>query len=109
MVRLDRVIPNVLADVIRKAPLCPEKVAFAWAEAVGPALQRATTIRLDDKGVLHVTSAEAQWAREVKRSAGMIRARMERLLGPGVVVAIAAGRGGSSDPPARTDRSRRRR
>lgn len=88
VIRADRVIPAVLGDIIRKAPLCPEKVAFAWRSAVGAAVDRATTVRLDDEGVLHVTAADARWAREVKRSARLIQSRLSRLLGDGVVKKI---------------------
>ena len=90
MVRVDRVIPAVLAEVIRKAPLCPEKVEFAWADAVGPALQRVTTVRLDGS-VLHVTADQA-WSREIKRSSSVILQRLERLLGPGTVTEIRTNR-----------------
>ncbi len=88
MVRADRVIPAVLAEVIRKAPLCPEKVDFAWRSAVGAVMARATNVRLDDDGVLHVTAADAQWAQEVKRSSRVIVPRLAGLLGPGVVKKI---------------------
>jgi predicted nucleic acid-binding Zn ribbon protein len=85
LIRADRLIPAVLADVIRKAPLCPEKVDFAWRAAVGSAVDRVTTVRLDDAGVLHVTAADANWAREVRRSSRLILTRLEGLLGAGVV------------------------
>jgi predicted nucleic acid-binding Zn ribbon protein len=85
VIRARRVIPSVLADVVRKAPLCPEKVSFAWNAAVGASLQRVTTVRLDDEGVLHITAADAHWAREVARSSRVILARLEPLLGPGIV------------------------
>jgi predicted nucleic acid-binding Zn ribbon protein len=85
LIRADRLIPAVLAEVIRKAPLCPEKVEFAWRAAVGSALDRVTTVRLDDEGVLHVKAADAQWSREVKRSSRLILKRLEGLLGAGVV------------------------
>jgi predicted nucleic acid-binding Zn ribbon protein len=85
LIRADRLIPAVLADVIRKAPLCPEKVDFAWRAAVGSAVDRVTTVRLDDAGVLHVTAADANWAREVRRSSRLILKRLEGLLGAGVV------------------------
>jgi hypothetical protein len=88
MIRADRVIPAVLAEVIRKAPLCPEKVEFAWRAAVGSALARVTVVRLDDAGVLHVIAADAQWAREVKRSSRLILARLGTLLGPEVAKKI---------------------
>ena len=77
-------MPRVLAEVLRKAPLSPEKVAFAWRAAVGPALDNATTIALRDQ-VLWVTVKDAAWQREVERSAALIRARLDALLGDGVV------------------------
>ena len=88
MIRADRVIPAVLADVIRKEPLCPEKVDFAWRTAVGATVARVTTVRLAEDGVLHVRAADAQWAREVKRSARLILTRVSTLLGPEVVKKI---------------------
>ncbi len=84
MIRAHHIIPAVLSDVIRKAPFCPEKVAFAWRAAVGPAVERMTTVRLDQHGVLHVT-AEPHWAREVKRSSKLILTRLAVLLGDDVV------------------------
>jgi predicted nucleic acid-binding Zn ribbon protein len=68
--------------------MCAEKVDFAWRSAVGPAMQRVTTVRLTDQGVLHVTAADSHWAREVKRSAKLILTRLETLLGPGTVKRI---------------------
>ena len=81
MIRADRLIPAVLAEVIRKAPLSPEKVTFAWNAAVGPRMRRVTSVRLDDDGVLHVIAADGHWAREVRRASRLIIARMETMLG----------------------------
>jgi len=75
------VIPDVLAAVLRKAPLTPEKVAFAWRLTVGPAVERATAIELRD-AVLHVRAKDPAWRRELERSAGLIRRRLQGLLGP---------------------------
>jgi predicted nucleic acid-binding Zn ribbon protein len=83
-----KAIPAVLAEVLKKAPLCPEKVEFAWRAAVGPAVARVTRVRLDDDGVLHVASSEAHWATEVKRSSKLILARLETMLGPGVISGV---------------------
>jgi hypothetical protein len=80
----------VLAEVIRKAPLCPEKVEFAWRAAVGSGMDRVTAVRLDDAGMLHVKTLDAHWAREVKRSSRLILKRLEGLLGPGVVKKLRA-------------------
>ena len=88
VIRAGRVIPAVLSEVIRKAPLCPEKVDFVWRSAVGSAMARVTNVRLDDDGVLYVMAADAQWAQEVKRSSRLILARLATLLGPGVVKQI---------------------
>jgi predicted nucleic acid-binding Zn ribbon protein len=90
VIRAQRLIPGVLAEVIRKAPLCPEKVDFAWRHSVGPALERMTSVRLDDQGVLHVKTADAHWAREVKRATPLLLKRLEALLGPGTVARIKA-------------------
>ncbi len=75
---------DALASVLRKAPLTPEKIAFAWRTAVGPSVDRATNVELD--GVtLRVHAKDAQWRREIEHSAGLIRARLDLLLGAGVV------------------------
>ena len=74
----------VLASVLQKAPLTPEKVAFAWRQAVGAGLDRATTIALEG-AVLRVHTKDTTWRREVERSAAVIRKRLDSLLGAGVV------------------------
>jgi hypothetical protein len=89
VIRADRVIPAVLAQVLRDAPLCPEKVEFAWRSAVGAAVSRVTTVRLDGNGVLHVTASDAQWGREVARSSRLILSRMTTLLGTGIIKKLA--------------------
>lgn len=77
-------LPAVVASVVRKAPLTPEKVAFAWRMAVGARVDGATTIALRN-GTLHVHATEAGWLREVEHSAPVIRSRMATLLGPDVI------------------------
>lgn len=84
MIPVHQVIPDVLTSVVRRAPLTPEKVAFAWRMAVGERVDKATTVELRD-GVLHVLARETGWRQEVERSAGMIRSRMAALLGPEAV------------------------
>ena len=73
-----------LAAVLRNAPLTPEKVAFAWRTAVGPAVDKTTTAVLRGD-ILHVSVSDPRWQREVERSAALIRARLDTLLGDGVV------------------------
>jgi predicted nucleic acid-binding Zn ribbon protein len=91
MTRADRILPSVLAEVLQKAPLCPEKVHFAWRAAVGPALARATRVDLAGDGVLHVATGDAQWAREIQRSSRLILHRLAALLGDGLVQRIEVG------------------
>jgi hypothetical protein len=80
MIPVHQFLPSALAEILRKAPLTPEKVAFAWRSAVGPAVDNATTIDLRN-GVLYVRARDAAWQREVERSAGLIRSRLSALLG----------------------------
>ena len=106
MIPVHRFMPEALAEILQRAPLTPEKVAFAWRSAVGPAVDKVTTIELRD-GVLRVATKDAAWQREVERSAGLIRARLDALLGAGIVryVDVIAGseprrsEGGSDTEP----------
>jgi hypothetical protein len=77
-------MPDALAAILRRAPLTPEKVAFSWRTAVGPAVDKVTSVELRD-GVLHVRTKDAAWQKEVERSAALIRSRLESLLGERVV------------------------
>jgi len=87
MIPVHRLLPDGLATILRKAPLSDEKVAFAWRSSVGPAIDRGTNVILRD-GVLEVTARDAAWGHEVERSGALIRARLDSLLGQGVVRAI---------------------
>ena len=77
-------MPEAVAAIVRKAPLTPEKVAFAWRSAVGPAIDHATCVNWSD-GILRVQAKDAAWRREVERSAALIRSRLDYLLGARVV------------------------
>ena len=97
MLPLSEFLPDALATVIRKAPLTPEKVAFAWRHAVGAAVDRASTVELvDNRLVVRVDSV--QWKREIDRSTSLISIRLEALLGPGTIRAIDV----IGPPPPRT-------
>jgi hypothetical protein len=84
MIPVNQFLPDALAEVLRRAPTTPEKIAFAWRQAVGPGVDRVTSIQLDGE-VLRVRAQGAQWRREVERSAPLIRSRLDALLGAGVV------------------------
>ena len=84
---LGAVVPGAIIALLRDTPLSAGKVTFAWSAAVGPALQRATSVRLED-GVLLVDAASPQWAREVTRSTYVILRRLQQLLGEQTVTQI---------------------
>jgi len=84
---LTHAVPGALMQLLRDAPLSDGKVGFAWRAAVGPALGRATAIKLDQR-VLIVETTSAQWSREVMRSSPMILQRLHDLLGEGTVERI---------------------
>ena len=84
MIPVNHVMPDALAAVLRRAPLTPEKIAFSWRTAVGPAVDKVTTVEFHD-GVLYVRAKDAAWQREVERSAALIRSRLDGLLGDRIV------------------------
>jgi hypothetical protein len=84
MLPVHQFMPEAVAALLRKAPLTPEKVLFAWRTAVGAGIDKATTVDLRD-GILYVAAQDRVWKREVERSAAVIRTRLDALLGSGVV------------------------
>ena len=72
-------MPGALVELLRAAPLSQGKVGFAWRAAVGPALGKVTTVRLEGRQLL-VDAASIAWAREVERSAPVILMRLRTLL-----------------------------
>lgn len=84
MQQLGQVLPRVLSEVVRHAPLSAGKVDFAWKSAVGPAIGRASAVLLED-GVLLVDTQSAQWASAIQGSSRIILSRLQALLGDDVV------------------------
>ena len=80
-------LPAAIAAILENAPLSDEKVAFAWRTAVGPAVAKVSTVELRNR-VLYVAVRDARWQREVEHSAGIIRARLQSMLGEGAVKSI---------------------
>jgi len=78
---------GALQSLLRETPLSPGKVRFAWTAVVGPAVERATTVRLEGD-TLVVEASSAQWAREVSRSTPVIVRRLKGLLGNDVIRAL---------------------
>ena len=85
MIKANQVMPGVVAEIIRKAPLTDEKVSFAWRLAVGPAVDKATTVRLGSDGTLHVKAESQAWVDAVRKSVGLIRSRLAHYLGDDTV------------------------
>lgn len=81
---LSNCLPGAIAEMLDRQPLSVAKVAFAWHWAVGPAVERATTIALRN-GMLEVTVSDAHWRREIQRSTHLILARLDAMLGEGTV------------------------
>ena len=77
---LAHVVPSALIRLLHDAPLSDGKVGFAWRAAVGPALGRATHVKLEGT-VLFVETTSPQWSREVLRSSPLILRRLQELLG----------------------------
>ena len=77
---MQHVAQSVVAEIIRRQPLSPEKVGFAWSIAVGPALSRVTTVELRHHHLI-VSPRDARWARELERARDTILARVQLLLG----------------------------
>ena len=71
-------------ELLRGAPLSDGKVTFAWNAAVGPALERVTSVKLE-RGVLLVQTASPHWSREIHRSSGVILTRLKSLLGDSTI------------------------
>ena len=65
---LHSVVPRALTELFRQGPLSQGKLEVAWRVAVGDALARVTTVRLQPDGVVEVRTADQRWNRELKRS-----------------------------------------
>ena len=87
MVPVQQVMPEALASVLRRAPLTPEKVAFAWRTAVGAAVDRATSVELRGSTLVVVVNSD-EWRHEISRSLALIRSRLNFVLGDGAVARI---------------------
>ena len=89
MVPLQSIVPRALAELLRQGPMSQGKLEIAWRAAVGDALSRVTTVRLQPEGLVEVLPADARWHRELKRSSGMILTRLKGLLGNENVVRVS--------------------
>ena len=79
---------GAVVQILRRQPLSPGKVGFAWRVAVGPQIGRITEVRLSDDGALTVRAPDPRWRREIERSRALVLSRLETLLGRDVVKRI---------------------
>ena len=84
---LTQALPGALAELLRDVPLSHGKVEFAWRAAVGSAMDRVTSVRLEGQSLL-VDAVDAQWGREITRSSPVILTRLITLLGADTVTKI---------------------
>jgi hypothetical protein len=84
MLPVQSIAVGVIADIIRRQPPSPEKTAFAWSVAVGPALARATSVELRNRNLI-VMARDIRWQRELERARDTILARVQLLLGTDAV------------------------
>jgi len=91
MIPVKQLTPSVVTELLRRQPLSPAKVAFAWQTAAGPALARAATAELREDGVILVRATSAAWAKEVERSRALLLTRLQEMLGPEVARRLAVG------------------
>jgi hypothetical protein len=82
MIAVQQVLPDTLSEIIRRQPLSPAKVDFAWRTAVGPGVARVSKVYLGQDGTLRVRVTDKRWQQEIDRARDLIVARLERLLGP---------------------------
>jgi hypothetical protein len=88
MDHLQEFAPAALTELLRGMPYSPGKLQFAWKAAVGAAVDRATSVTLDEKGRLLVVVSGPLWRKELVRSLPIIRQRLTVLLGDKVIKRI---------------------
>lgn len=82
------VVPRALAELFRQGPMSQGKLEVAWRVAVGDALCRVSTVRLQPDATVDVHPVDQRWHKELKRSSGMILARLNTLLGAGAIARL---------------------
>ena len=85
---LHTVAPRALTLLLRQGPMSQGKLEVAWRVAVGDAIARVTTVRLQPGGVVDVHPVDQRWDTELKRASSMILTRLIGLLGTGNVTRI---------------------
>ena len=91
VIAVQGVLPGVLVELVRRQPMTPAKVDFAWRTSVGGAFARASRVSLGERGALTIHVDDPHWRREIQHALPTLRARLERLLGDALTsITVAA-------------------
>jgi len=82
------VVPRALTELFRNGPLSQGKLEVAWRVAVGDALSRVSSVKLQADGSVDVHPADPRWCKELKRSSTIILGRLNTLLGTNSVTRL---------------------
>lgn len=85
---LQALVPRVLVELFRQGPMSQGKLEAAWRVAVGEAISRVSTVRLQADGSVDVLTADQRWQRELKRSSSVILSKLHALLGQDAIGAL---------------------
>jgi predicted nucleic acid-binding Zn ribbon protein len=88
MEAIHTVVPRALTELFRNGPMSQGKLDVAWRAAVGDALSRVSTVKLQADGSVDVHPADQRWQKELKRSSPVILQRLNTLLGANVIARI---------------------
>jgi hypothetical protein len=102
---LQTVLPRALSEVLLRGPMSQGKLDLAWRVAVGEALSRVSSVRLQSGGVVEVQAVDSRWRRELKRSTAVILVRLQGLLGREAVTVLSVLSASSEGPTRRSSRS----
>jgi hypothetical protein len=86
---LQAIVPRALTELLRQGPMSQGKLEVAWRAAVGDALSRVTTVRLQPDGSVHVLTSDPRWNLALRRSSSMILTRLKGLLGNDNVLSLS--------------------
>ena len=82
-------ISPVISQWLRKQPMSPAKLTFAWRTAVGETIHRASTVTLTEEGILKVWAVDQHWRREIQRATPVIIPRLRTLLHGNLIKGLA--------------------
>jgi hypothetical protein len=85
---IQTVVPRALAELFRQGPMSQGKLEVAWRVAVGDALCRVSSVRLQPDATVDVHPMDQRWQKELRRSSSIILTRLNTLLGAGAVARL---------------------